>query len=87
MEAKIEANHQDPCHVGRSDRWGDVQKMTRKEMKTKEDISCLAFSEHLLFMGLENMLGVMVMATQKQIRMPHAGHFDMITCLQVSEDQ
>lgn len=56
-------------------------------MKTKENISCLAFSEHLLFMGLENMLGVMVMATQKQIRMPHAGHFDSITCLEVSEDQ
>jgi hypothetical protein len=61
--------------------------MARKNVATKEEVSCMAHSDNLLFLGLADKLGIVVIATRKLIRMPHADGFKEISCLKVSEDQ
>jgi len=50
-----------------------LNSMHQKIIKTKEEITCIANTDHLVFLGLEEKLGIVILATNKQIRLPHLG--------------
>ena len=62
----------------------DMRNMKKSEIPIRYEVSCLAATDEMVFMGLENQLGVLVnnnKSNKRQVRFPHSDLFREITCL------
>ena len=62
-------------------------KLRKELVPTKFEITCLEYTENMLFLGLEGQLGVMIIPSKKQVRFPSYDNFRDITCLKLSADE
>ena len=62
----------------------EMRKRKKNEVPIRYEVSCLAATDEMVFMGLEDQLGVLInnnKSNKRQVRFPHSDNLRQITCI------